>query len=201
VNPNRMELMRLKRRHLVAIRGHKLLKDKLEELLKEFLARIAECRKLRVAVESELANVYGLHLIARAESGPGVIGHALANATPKELIDYSEHNIMNVTVPRFSLAERPIPCCYSYLITPAVLDSALDALSACVPRLIELAEKEKVIEILAVDIERTRRRVNALEHVLIPQIAYTVREITNKLEEAARSDLVRLMKVKEMIVD
>lgn len=199
VNPNRMELMRLKRRHQVALRGHKLLKDKLDELLKEFLARIAECRRFRASVESELAEVYGLFVVSRAEAGEAAMESALASGAPRAFIGYAERNIMSVRVPVFTVAEDLIPCCYSHIATPAVLDAALDSLAATAPRLISLAEREKTIELLAAEIERTRRRVNALEHVLIPQIAETIRAIDMKLEEAERSSLTRLMKVKDII--
>ena len=98
VNPNRMELMRLKRRHQVALRGHKLLKDKLDELLKEFLARIAECRRFRASVEAELAEVYGLFVVSRAEAGEAEMERALATGVPREFIGYAERNIMSVRV-------------------------------------------------------------------------------------------------------
>ncbi len=199
VNPNRMELMRLKRRHQVALRGHKLLKDKLDELLKEFLARIAECRRFRASVEAELAEVYGLFVVSRAEAGEAAMERALATGVPREFIGYAERNIMSVRVPVLTVAEDLTPCCYSHIATPAVLDAALDSLAATAPRLISLAEREKTIELLAAEIERTRRRVNALEHVLIPQIAETIRAIDMKLEEAERSSLTRLMKVKDLI--
>lgn len=199
VNPNRMELLRLKRRHQVAKRGHKLLKDKLDELLKEFLGRIAVSRKLRAAVEWELAQAYGLFAVARAEAGRSTIAQALSAGEPVGLVDVGERNVMSVRIPEFALVELPTSVGYSYVATPAVLDSAVAALAAVAPRLLDLAEREKTIELLAAEIERTRRRVNALEHVLIPQLVAAVREIGMKLDEAERSNLTRLMKVKEII--
>jgi len=106
---------------------------------------------------------------------------------------------MSVRIPEYALAPIPEPGGYSLVSTPAVLDSALTSLADVAPRLIELAEREKAIELLAAEIERTRRRVNALEHVLIPQLTATIRDITMKLEEAERGNLTRLMKVKEII--
>lgn len=199
VNPNRMELMKLRRRADVARRGHKLLKDKLDELMKEFLARIAENRKMRNDAERDLFAAYGLLAIARAEAGSAVITQALLAGAPAELVDATERNVMSVRVPVMSLGELPQPEGYSLATTPAVLDSALSGLADVAPRMIELAEREKAIELLAAEIERTRRRVNALEHVLIPQLVDAIRTITMKLDEAERGNLTRLMKVKDII--
>ncbi len=199
VNPNRMELLKLRRRRDVARRGHKLLKDKLDELMKEFLGRIGETRKVRAAVERDLVGAYGLLVVARAQAGPAVIAQALSAGEPVRLVDVAGRNVMSVRIPEFSVLEMPVPGGYSYASTPAVLDSALGALSAVAPRMLELAEREKAIELLAAEIERTRRRVNALEHVLIPQLNETIRDIGMKLDEAERSNLTRLMKVKDII--
>lgn len=199
VNPNRMELLKLRRRRQVAQRGHKLLKDKLDELMKEFLARIGASRKMRSEVERELSAAYGTFAIARAESGSAALAAALASGTPVELLEVGERNVMSVRIPHFTLGELPAPGGYSLVTTPIVLDAALDALAELAPRLVELAEREKAIELLAAEIERTRRRVNALEYVLIPQLDSTIRDIGMKLDEAERSNLTRLMKVKEMI--
>ena len=117
------------------------------------------------------------------------------------LLDVTEKSIMSVRVPVFSLAELPEPGGYSLATTPAVLDSALAQLAAVAPRMVELAEREKAIELLAAEIEKTRRRVNALEYVLIPTIDATAKSIQMKLDEAERGNLTRLMKVKEMIAE
>jgi len=199
VNPNRMELLRLRRQGDVARRGHKLLKDKLDELMKEFLARISEVRRLRAGVERELASAYGLLAIARAEAGSANLAVALMAGAPAELLAVSDTSLMSVRVPVLRPLEAPERAGYSLATTPAVLDGALEQLAAVVPRMLELAEREKAIELLSADIERTRRRVNALEYVLIPQIDETVRDIRMKLDEAERGNLTRLMKVKEMV--
>ncbi|MGB4592854.1 MAG: V-type ATP synthase subunit D [Coriobacteriia bacterium] len=199
VNPNRMELLKLKRRGDVARRGHKLLKDKFDELLKEFIARISENRRLRAQVEARLIGAYGLLAIARAEAGKTNLAQALLASAPGELIEAAERRVMSVRVPEFTLGEIGEPGGYSLATMPAVLDEALEALAAAVPMMVELAEREKAIELLAAEIERTRRRVNALEYVLIPSIVETVKDIQMKLDEAERSNLTRLMKVKEMI--
>lgn len=199
VNPNRMELMKLRKRRVVAQRGHKLLKDKLDELMKEFLARIGETRKMRTVAEQQLAGAYGMVAIARAEAGRASLAQALSVGHPADLLSVTERNVMSVRIPSYEVAPLPGPGSYSLTSTPAVLDTALESLAVVAPRLIELAEREKAIELLAVEIERTRRRVNALEHVLIPQLTQAIREITMKLEEAERGNLTRLMKVKDMI--
>jgi V/A-type H+-transporting ATPase subunit D len=199
VNPNRMELLRLRKRGDVARRGHKLLKDKLDELMKEFLARIGENRRLRVEVESELSGAFGLLAIARAEAGSAALSQALMAGTPADLLVTGEKHVMSVSVPVFEVGELPERAGYSFATTPAVLDGALARLSSVARRMIDLAEREKAIELLAAEIERTRRRVNALEYVLIPQIEETVHDIQMKMDEAERGNLTRLMKVKEII--
>ena len=199
INPNRMELLKLRRRGEMARRGHKLLKDKLDELMKEFLARIAENRKFRAEVERKLLAAYGLLAIARAEAGSAAITQALLAGAPADLITAEERNVMSVHIPVLGVAELPRPEGYSLATTPIVLDEALHGLSDVAPQMIELAEREKALELLAAEIERTRRRVNALEYVLIPQLTETIRYIRMKLDESERADLTRLMKVKEMI--
>lgn len=199
VNPNRMELLRLKRRGDVAKRGHKLLKDKFDELLKEFIARISANRKLRAEVEVELKAAYGLFAVARAEAGRAAIAQALLAGAPIELLDMSEKSVMSVHVPIFEQRELTEPGGYSFSTLPVVLDEALARLAAVAPRMLELAEREKAIELLAAEIERTRRRVNALEYVLIPSITETIKDIQMKLDEAERGNLTRLMKVKDII--
>ena len=194
-----MELLKLRRRAEVARRGHKLLKDKLDELLKEFLARIAENRKLRAEVERKLVAAYGLLAIARAEAGSAVIAQALLAGAPVDLVTAEERNVMSVHVPILGMGDLPQPEGYSFATTPVVLDEALLGLADVAPDMIELAEREKAIELLAAEIERTRRRVNALEYVLLPQLTETIRYIRMKLDENERGSLVRLMKTKEMI--
>ncbi len=199
VNPNRMELMKLRRRRDVAKRGHKLLKDKLDELMKEFKARVLADRRLRERVEGELAGVYGLFAVARGESGSVDLAQALLAGEPVPLVDVHVRSVMSVRMPEYEVAELPTPGGYSLATTPVVLDEALTGLAEVAPHLLQLAQREKAIELLAAEIERTRRRVNALEHVLIPQLEDVVKDIQMKLDEAERSNLTRLMKVKEMV--
>ena len=199
VNPNRMELLKLRQRGVTARRGHKLLKDKLDELMKEFLARIAEVRRLRASVERDLGLAWGLLAMARAEAGSAALSAALAAGEPAPLADVTERNVMSVRVPELTLHALPPRHGYSFATTPAILDGGLTRLADALPRMLELAAREKAIELLAAEIESTRRRVNALEYVLIPQIEDTVRDIRMKLDEAERGNLTRLMKVKEMV--
>jgi V/A-type H+-transporting ATPase subunit D len=194
-----MELLKLRRRAETARRGHKLLKDKLDELLKEFMARIAANRRLRSSVEADLFSAYGLLAIARAEAGAPVVAQALLAGAPANLFQASERNVMSVRVPVFSAAQVPTTQEYSFAATPALLDGALETLREVVVSMLELAEREKAIELLAAEIESTRRRVNALEYVLIPQLDGGIREIRMKLDESERSERTRLMKVKEML--
>jgi V/A-type H+-transporting ATPase subunit D len=194
-----MELLRLRQRGVTARRGHKLLKDKLDELMKEFLARISEVRRLRDGVERDLGVAWGLLAMARAEAGSSALSAALAAGTPAPLTELTERNVMSVRVPELTLRELPPRQGYSFATTPAVLDGGLTRLAAVLPRMLELAAREKAIELLAAEIESTRRRVNALEYVLIPQIDETVRDIRMKLDEVERGNLTRLMKVKEMV--
>jgi V/A-type H+-transporting ATPase subunit D len=194
-----MELLKLRRRRDVAQRGHKLLKDKLDELMKEFMARIGELRRLREEIERELEGVYGLFAVARGEAGPADLTQALLAGDPADIVDVRERNVMSVRVPEMDVVELPKPEGYSLATTPVVLDEALESLADKAPGLLDLAAREKAIELLAAEIEKTRRRVNALEHVLIPQISATVRDIQMKLDEAERGNLTRLMKVKEMV--
>ncbi|GAB4277210.1 MAG: V-type ATP synthase subunit D [Coriobacteriia bacterium] len=201
VNPNRMELLKLKRRREVARRGHKLLKDKLDELMKEFMARIGELRRMRAEVEQTLGRVYGLFAVARGEAGPADMAQALLAGEPRPIVTVSERNVMSVRVPELEVGELPRPEDYSLSTTPVLLDAALDSLEEAAPKLLDLAAREKAIELLAAEIEKTRRRVNALEHVLIPQLSATVRDIQMKLDEAERGNLTRLMKVKEMVAE
>lgn len=199
VNPNRMELMRLRSRRQVAQRGHKLLKDKLDELMKEFLSRIGEVRTLRALVERELSAAYGILALARGGAGRTTFAGALAGGSPVDLINVAERAVMGVRIPLFNMGVLPRPGGYSLATTPVLIDTALSALAGVAPRLVELAEKEKAIELLAAEIERTRRRVNAIEHVLIPRLDEDIRGIGMRLDEVERANLVRLMKVKEII--
>lgn len=199
VNPNRMELLKLKKRASVARRGHKLLKDKLDELMKQFLALVHQARSLRLEAEERLSTYYQMFALARAEMSTAVIEEALFFPRARSLIEVSFRNIINIAIPEFRLERQESYDCYGLATTPAILDKALESLDKTLPLLIRLAEVEKAIDLLADEIERTRRRVNALEYVVIPQIEETIVFIAMKLDEMERASLTRLMKIKKMV--
>ncbi|MDI6800023.1 MAG: V-type ATP synthase subunit D [Actinomycetota bacterium] len=199
INPNRMELLKLRKRLAVAKRGHKLLKDKLDELMKQFLELVRKNREMRKDIEADLARAYQVFAIARSESSAEIIEEALIAPQMSTTIEVTEKNLMGVKVPEFTVEQEGTFDCYGLSTTPAVLDKALFALNDTLPALVKLSANEKAVELVAAEIEKTRRRVNALEHVLIPQINKTIVYINMKLDEAERENRTRLMKIKEMV--
>ncbi len=203
VNPTRMELTKLKKRLVTAQRGHKLLKDKRDELMKQFLSLARQNRALRRAVEQELDAAYKSFVMARGVMSDESMEEALM--FPKQSVgaDIAIKNIMSVNVPEFHFTQtgsRDDVYAYGLAETSGELDLAIDALAEVTPKLLELAGIEKSCDLLAQEIEKTRRRVNALEHVMIPQLTETIRFITMKLEENERGNITRLMKVKDMMI-
>lgn len=194
-----MELLKLKKRTVIAKRGHKLLKDKLDELMKYFLSLVQRNRELRLSVEERLNNAYQLFAFSRAESQKGVLEEALAFPRMQSEVEVSVKKLLNVNIPQFNLVKTGTFDSYSLSTTPAGLDNALWVLSEALEELVRLAELEKSIEALAREIEKTRRRVNALEYILIPQLESAVKLITAKLDEIDRDTRTRLMKIKEMV--
>lgn len=205
VNPTRMELSRLKKRLATARRGHKLLKDKRDELMRQFLDLVRENKALRERVEKALTAANKSFILARSVMQDEMMDTALLMPKQEVSLDVSFKNVMSVDIPVFDAKTRtPDPADiypYSFAFTSGDLDSAVQELSDLLPDLLELAEKEKATMLLAAEIERTRRRVNALEHVMIPQYVDTIRMITMKLDENERSSTARLMKVKDMMVE
>ena len=204
VNPTRMELTTMKRRLVTARRGHKLLKDKRDEMVRQFLLRIRENAALRRQVEQELGRAFGAFAMAGALMEPGSLRQALMYPARRAKIAITTQNILSVKVPKItvdqeSLESSTIP--YGLAETSSQLDQAIAAMAQALPQLIRLAEVEKTCSMLADEIQKTRRRVNALEHVMIPQFEDTIRFISMKLDENERGSLTRLMKVKEMIRD
>ncbi len=199
VGATRMQLLRLKRRLAIARRGHKLLKDKQEELMRRILGLIEEIRTHRHKVERETATILGRFAVARAAYGPEALDEAVMLPSRKVSVSVTTRNVMNVRVPVFRKEITGKTRCYGFAATSGELDFALSALDDLLDSLLILAEKEKSLELLADEMEKTRRRVNALEFVLIPNIEETVKFINLKLAEAERGDLTRLMRVKEII--
>ncbi len=203
VNPTRMELTRVKRRLVTAKRGHKLLKDKRDEMVRQFIALIRENHRLRKEVEAELGFALSGFAMARAVVEPAFMEEALLSPARSIAVDMGVKSILSVHVPTLSTKEEESKTTLSYGLaeTTAQLDGAIEGLADLLPKLIKLAEVEKTCDLLADEIEKTRRRVNALEYVMIPQFQETIRFITMKLDENERGNLTRLMKVKDMIQD
>ena len=204
VNPTRMELTRLKGRLKTAQRGHKLLKDKQDELMKKFIDYVKRNMELRLDVEKELTVAFKNFLIARAVMSSEVLEEAIMYPTQKINLEMSTKNIMSVNSPVFNLVkednkETSSIYPYGFATTSGELDGAIYSLQVVFDKLIELAQVEKTCQLMADEIEKTRRRVNALEYVMIPQLIETVKYITMKLDENERGSRVRLMKVKDMM--
>ena len=203
VNPTRMELTRLKKRLAIAVRGHKLLKDKRDEMIRRFIELVRKNKELREQVEKELTQALGDFLMARAVMSTEVLEEAVMYPTRQVELKVSKQNVMSVDVPKIHYEEKsqeglsPYP--YGFASTSGELDGAIATLSDILPRMLELAEIEKTCQMLADEIEKTRRRVNALEHIMIPQMEETIKYITMKMDENERASRTRLMKVKDMI--
>lgn len=202
VNPTRMEMKKLQGKLATARRGHKLLKDKRDELMKQFLELVRENKALRERVEAGLQGIHGSFSVAAAVSSPKMLEEALMLPKREGELEVTSKNLMSVNVPvyHFSMTERGNAGGYNYgfAFTSGELDSAVRELSDLLPDLIMLAQMEKSAQMLADEIEKTRRRVNALEYIMIPQYEATIRSIKMKLEENDRGNTTRLMKVKDM---
>lgn len=202
VNPTRMELTRLKKRLATASRGHKLLKDKRDEMVRQFMLLIRRNRELRLAVEAALEKALAGFVLARVAMTRESMDEALLFPVREVELTVSRANIMSVDVPKISYQEKKreqafFP--YGMLMTSSELDNATTLLAGVLPQMVELAELEKTCNMLADEIEKTRRRVNALEYVMIPQLQETIKYIRMKLDENERGSLIRLMKTKDMI--
>ena len=204
VNPTRMEMKRIQTRYQTARKGHKLLKDKRDELMKQFLDVVREDKALRERVEEALGKVYQSFTVASAISSPKMLEEALICPKKEGELSVEYKNIMSVTVPVFRLRVHAEGGSDSYnygmAFTSGELDSSLRELSGILEDLIRLAELEKTAQLLAEEIERTRRRVNALEYILMPQYLETIKSIKMKLDENERGNTTRLMKVKDMML-
>ena len=204
VNPTRMELTRLKKKLATATRGHKLLKDKRDELMKQFLDVVRENRALRQKVEDALMRAHGSFTVASALMSDQMLEQSLLY--PKQSVELTRttQNIMSVNVPVYDFQTKTksdsdiYP--YGFAATSGELDGAVAALGEVFQSMLQLAQIEKTAQLMAEEIEKTRRRVNALEYTMIPQLEATIRVITMKLGENERGNLTRLMKVKDMMV-
>ena len=204
VNPTRQELTRLKARLKTSVRGHKLLKDKRDELMKQFMDVVRENRALRQKVEKALTQAHASFTVASAIMSPEMLEQSLLYPKQSVELDMTFQNIMSVNVPIYHFKTRSDDAGeiypYGFATTSGELDDAVDALSHVFRDMLRLAEIEKTSQLLAEEIEKTRRRVNALEYVKIPQMQEAIKYISMKLDENERSATIRLMKVKDMIL-
>lgn len=199
VNPTRMVLVRLRKRHLLARRGHKLLKDKLEGLVKEFMPLVTEYGEVRSKVDEDLPKALGLFVMAGAASGQARVEAAMEECRTTLDVEFDERLVMNMAIPVVTLAGFKLESSYSTVTTTSDFDDASRSLREVFPLILKLAELEEAVLRMAAEIEKTRRRVNALEYVLIPKLASTIKEIAGKLDEAERASRARLMKIKDML--
>lgn len=205
VNPTRMELTRLKKKLVTAIRGHKLLKDKRDELMRQFLDLVRENKALRERVEAGIKAANQNFVIARAGMENEAINVALMAPRQEVYVEADEKNVMSVEIPVFECTTRTADpndiYCYGFAFTSCDLDDAVKSLADIFPDMLRLAQVEKSCQLMTSEIEKTRRRVNALEHVMIPQTQTKIKYIKMKLDENERSTQIRLMKVKDMMLE
>ena len=199
VNPTRQELLRLKIKLKTAQRGHKLLKEKRDGLMKSFMAIIREAKNLRQEIEQQLGDGFFSFVFFSSKIRNAVINEALAVPTKKVSLEAKTKNVMGVEVPIFEYREEGDFLCYDLATTSTSLDRALETFSNAIKNMVRLAEIEHSAKLLAEEIEKTRRRVNALEYVFIPDMIETIKYITAKLNEQERSTIITLMKVKDII--
>ncbi|MBE7006338.1 MAG: V-type ATP synthase subunit D [Ruminococcaceae bacterium] len=205
VNPTRMELSRQKKKLVTATRGHKLLKDKRDELMRQFLELVRENKALREKVEAGIAEANRNFVLAKAGVSDATLNAALLAPKQEVYLEAGTKNVMSVNIPVFEAKTRTpdegdiYP--YGYAFTSSDLDGAVKSLSDLLPDLLRLAEIEKSCQLMAIEIEKTRRRVNALEHVMIPDAQQKIKFITMKLDENERSTQIRLMKIKDMMLE
>ncbi len=204
VNPTRMELTRLKKKLVTAVRGHKLLKDKRDELMRQFLDKVRENKALREEVETALVSANQNFMLARAGMPDEMLNTALLAPKQELTISAGTQNVMSVEIPDFDFKTRTPDqndmYSYGFAFTTGDLDDAILSLSEVFPKMLKLAEVEKSCQLMAAEVEKTRRRVNALEHVMIPELQTNIKYITMKLDENERSTQIRLMKVKDMML-
>ena len=204
VNPTRMEMANLKRKLATARRGHRLLKDKRDELMRGFLELVRENLELRNEVERAISSANARMAIAASMMSPGQLETALMMPKQSVSLDVGEKNVMSVRIPvfrpEFRVTDEKDVYSYGFAFTSGELDGAVSELGAVFEKMVRLAEVEKSCQLMSAEIERTRRRVNALEHVMIPRYEQTIRFIAMKLSENERSTTVRLMKSKDLMI-
>ena len=205
ITPTRMELTRLKRKLITTRRGHKLLKDKRDELMRQFMDMVRQNMELRKKVEEGIAKANKNFVLAKSTMSDEAVKVAFMAAKQEVSLEVSDKNVMSVEIPIFDAKmktndENDIYS-YGFAFTSSDLDDAVKSLSDVLPDMLKLAEIEKGCRLMAAEIEKTRRRVNALEHVLIPETEANIKYISSKLDENERSTQIRLMKVKDMLLE
>ena len=204
ITPTRMVLNQLKGRLKTARRGHKLLKDKRDELMRQFMDVVKRNKELRIRVEEGLTAAFASLQVASSIMSPEMMEQALLYPRQSVELGMTYKNIMSVNVPRYSFRTKSSDPSevypYGFAQTSGELDDALEKLSLVFQDMLELAEVEKTMQLLAEEIEKTRRRVNALEYVMIPELEKNIKYISMKLEENENATKVRLLKVKEMVL-
>lgn len=205
VNPTRMELTKQKRKLSTALRGHKLLKDKRDELMRQFLDLVRENKVLRENVEEGIKSSNKNFVLARAGMEDEAMNVALMSPRQEVYLETGIKNVMSVEIPTFEYRTRTPDAndiySYGYAFTSGDLDGAVKSLADILPEMLKLAQVEKSCQLMAAEIEKTRRRVNALEHVVIPETREIIKYIKMKLDENERSTQIRLMKVKDMMLE
>lgn len=205
VNPTRMELTRQKKKLATAIRGHKLLKDKRDELMRQFMDMVRENMEVRKRVEEGIKKANTNFVIARAGMSEEILEEALMTPKQEVTLKTATRNVMSVDIPLYDVKTRTADAndiySYGFAYTSGDMDYAVKSLADTLPDMMKLAELEKACQLMAAEIEKTRRRVNALEHVIIPDAQENIKFITMKLDENERSSQVRLMKVKDMMLE
>lgn len=199
VNPTRMELLRLKKRLKLAQKGHKLLKEKRDGLMKEFMAVVRDAKDTRNDMEEKLSKAFKAYTLASSSMSPQSMDTSALLTSQKLSINFDEKNVMSVKIPEISSEFSGDWLSYGFYDTSGELDTAIINLQEAVPSMVKLAQIEKSAQLMAVEIEKTRRRVNALEHVMIPSLIETVKYIQMKLSEQERSTITTTMRVKEII--
>ncbi len=205
ITPTRMELTRLKRKLITTRRGHKLLKDKRDELMRQFMDLVRENMELRKKVEAGMEAANKNFVLAKSTMSDEAVNVAFMAPKQEVSLEVSEKNVMSVEIPVFEYKTRTNDkndiYSYGFAFTSSDLDDAVLSLSELLTDMLKLAEVEKACMLMAAEIEKTRRRVNALEHVLIPETEANIKYISSKLDENERSTQIRLMKVKDMLLE
>lgn len=199
VKPTRMELLKLKTQLKSAVRGHKLLKDKQDGLMQQFMEIIREAKTIRRDIEEKLGKAFKSFLFGSAKTMPKMLESALTFNSTKLSLDVQTKNVMSVHIPFFKQHLEGDVLSYGFNQTSCELDASLKAFQEVLPDLIKLAQIEKQAERLAEETEKTRRRVNALEHNRIPSLKETIKFISMKLEEGERSAIVGVMMIKSKV--